>query len=110
MVLTGWGRVGKGAKEIVTALGVKEVTAEEFLEQQFDVPVYTQLNVSEYNAMSDGSAFDRKQFYADPSGFESTLCAMQKCQTFTSLVITGTTDRPSSLRERTFVRKIGTSR
>lgn len=73
MVLTGWGRVGKGAKEIVTALGVREVTAEEYLTQDFNEPVYTQLNVAEYNAQNDGSAFDRQGFYDDPSGYHSTF-------------------------------------
>lgn len=73
VVLTGKGRVGGGALETISCMPqIKEVSPEDFLSKDFDHPVYTVLGVSEYNKAKDGSAFDKKQFYADPSDkFES---------------------------------------
>ncbi len=73
VVLTGLGRVGKGALEIVERIGLKEVTPEAFLNETFDEPVYTQLNVTHYNARNDGAPFERRDFYNDPANFHSTF-------------------------------------
>lgn len=73
IVLTGKGRVGGGALETVSCMPqIKEVSPEDFLNKDFDHPVYTVLGVHDYNKTLDGSPFDKKQFYADPEGkFES---------------------------------------
>lgn len=73
IVLTGWGRVGNGAREIVEKLGLKEVSSEAFLNETFDEAVYTQLDVTEYNAKKDGSEFSKRDFYNDGSEFKSTF-------------------------------------
>lgn len=73
IVLTGWGRVGNGAREIIEKIGLKEVNGEDFKNNDFDEPVFTQLDVAEYNAKKDGSEFDKSDFYKDASDYESTF-------------------------------------
>lgn len=73
VVLTGLGRVGHGALEVIQTLGLKEVTPEAYLTETFDEPVYTQLNVTHYNERNDGAAFERREFYNDPAEFHSTF-------------------------------------
>lgn len=73
MVLTGFGRVGHGAREVLQLLPVQEVSPVDFLEKSFDEPVFTQLNVEDYYDREDGKTFIRQQFYDDPSGFVSTF-------------------------------------
>jgi saccharopine dehydrogenase (NAD+, L-lysine-forming) len=73
MVLTGFGRVGNGAREILKTLKLKEVDPETFLTEAFKKPVFTHLNVENYNAREDGKPFDRAAFYKDGSGHKSTF-------------------------------------
>jgi len=73
IVMTGDGRVGKGAKEILDFLGVKKVTPKEYLEQAFEEPVYTQLKVLNYNRRKDGQILDKYDFFNHPSAYESTF-------------------------------------
>lgn len=80
IVLTGTGRVGGGALETISCMPqIKEVSPEEFLNSDFDHPVYTVLGVEDYNKTTDGSEFDKKQFYADPTDkFESDFLKYAK--------------------------------
>lgn len=80
VVLTGHGRVGGGALETISCMPqIKEVSPEDFLNKDFDHPVYTVLGVQDYNRTKDGSAFDKKKFYADPSeNFESDFLKYAK--------------------------------
>ena len=71
LVLTGSGRVGGGALEIIHKMGMKEVSPEEFLTKSFKEPVYTQLNVADYNKRKDGGDFNKKEFFNDPTGYDS---------------------------------------
>ena len=71
IVLTGGGRVAKGAMEVLMRLGVRKVTPRQFLEQWFDVPVFVQLNARNYNRKKEGQAFSRKGFYQAPQMYEA---------------------------------------
>jgi hypothetical protein len=71
-LLTGFGRVGHGASEIMQLLPIKEVSPEEYLTQTFDVPVYAQLEVEDYYLKSDGT-FVKSEFYANPEGYRCIL-------------------------------------
>ncbi|PIE86703.1 MAG: alanine dehydrogenase [Bacteroidetes bacterium] len=73
IVLTGFGRVGHGAREILELLPIKEVTPEEFLTQEFDEPVYAHLEVEDYYARRDGGEFEKSEFYTQPHLFKSTF-------------------------------------
>jgi alanine dehydrogenase len=71
IVLTGGGRVAKGAMEVLMRLGVRKVTPKQFLEQWYDFPVFVQLNARNYNKSKDGQDFSRNSFYRTPQMFEA---------------------------------------
>jgi len=73
IALTGSGRVGHGATEVLHAVGVKLVTKEEFLNGSFNYPVYTQLSSQDYHIHSEGKPFDRKEFHEHPERYTSTF-------------------------------------
>lgn len=73
IVLTGLGRVSHGATEILLALNMRLVQANDFLNNNYNEPVYTVLGVDDYNALPNGQAFERQAFYDDPSDFVSTF-------------------------------------
>jgi saccharopine dehydrogenase (NAD+, L-lysine forming) len=73
IVLTGFGRVGHGALEIMHKLGLKEVEPEAFRLQTFNQPVYCRLDTHEYNARKSDGGYDQSEFYSDPSGYVSTF-------------------------------------
>ncbi|WP_432670232.1 NAD(P)-dependent oxidoreductase [Flavobacterium sp. SM2513] len=71
VVLTGSGKVGMGAKEILDAMKMKEVSPQDFLNKKYDSPVYTQIEVGDYYKRLDGGAFVKSEFYKKPSDFTS---------------------------------------
>ncbi len=73
IVLTGFGRVGNGAREIMQLLPIIEVSPEEYLTQKFESPVFTHLEVEDYNRRIDRSAFEKAIFYSNPELFESSF-------------------------------------
>jgi hypothetical protein len=73
IVLTGFGRVGNGAREIIDILPIKEVTPDEFMKDQFNEPVFTHLEVEDYYGRKDGKPFDKAEFYATPELYKSTF-------------------------------------
>ena len=73
IVITGFGRVGHGAKEIIDLLPIKEVSPEEFLNNTFNGPVYTQLDTEDYFEKTIDGSFDKKEFYAQPESYSSKL-------------------------------------
>jgi len=70
-VVTGTGKVGSGAKEILDAIKVKEITVENYLTKNYSQPVYVQLDVLEYNKRIDGEVIDFKDFVAHPDQYVS---------------------------------------
>ncbi len=68
IVLTGGGRVGKGAIGILERAGVLRVTPAEFLEKDHHRPVYTVVGSSDLYEREDGRPFDREAFHRDPTG------------------------------------------
>jgi alanine dehydrogenase len=73
IVLTGYGRVGHGAREVIDLLPIKEVSPEEFLKQKFTEPVFTQLEVEDYYGRIDAKPFVKAEFYSNPELFQSTF-------------------------------------
>jgi hypothetical protein len=70
MVLTGFGRVGHGAREIMKLLPIKEVKPETYLKESFNEPVFTHLEVENYFVKKDGSEFIRNEFYRQPELYD----------------------------------------
>ncbi|MBE99304.1 NAD(P)-dependent oxidoreductase [Flavobacterium coralii] len=71
IVLTGKGKVGMGAKEILDAMKIKEVSVADYLSKSYTHPVYCHIDVLDYNRRQDGSVKDNQDFYANPSEYES---------------------------------------
>lgn len=71
IVLTGHGKVGMGAKEILDAMKIKEVSIEDYLTKAFDAPVYTQIDVLDYNKRKDGTVTTKEDFYQNPQEYVS---------------------------------------
>ena len=78
LAITGSGRVGGGALEIINKMGLKKVSPTDFLTNSYDEPVYTQLNVSDYNKRKDGNTFNKKEFFNDPVNYESDFLKYAK--------------------------------
>ncbi len=72
IVLTGLGRVGNGALEIIRKLNIREVKPAEFLEQTFNEPVFTVLGVEHYFALENGFA-DKMDIYQNPAPYRSVF-------------------------------------
>jgi len=72
-ILTGFGRVGHGAREIMDLLPIKEVTPDEILANEFNEPVFAHLELEDYYVPIDGTAFDKKEFYSTPEKYKSNL-------------------------------------
>ena len=73
IVLTGTGRVGTGALLTLKDMGVRQVDPDDYLHEQYDHPIFTQLLPHHYNVNKDGDPFDKSVFYNDPGSFRSTF-------------------------------------
>ena len=73
IVLTGTGRVGQGAKEVLDAVNIKQVSVAAFLSQSFETPVYVQLDVLDYVTRKDGSGDSKADFFTNPKSYISTF-------------------------------------
>ncbi|MEM1328401.1 MAG: NAD(P)-dependent oxidoreductase [Bacteroidota bacterium] len=71
IVLTGTGRVGQGAAEVLKDMGIEKVRPKAFLNETYNHAVFTQLRVEDYAWRKDKKAFVRNDFYAQPELFES---------------------------------------
>ena len=82
ILLTGRGRVGNGAKEMLDAMKIKKVSVTEYLEEQFLVPVYCQIDASDYNKRKDGSRGNKTEFFAHPEAYKSNFFRFAKVTDF----------------------------
>ena len=78
IVLTGSGKVAKGAKEIVDHLNIEQVTVDEYLTKTYEQAVYCYIDVMDYNKKMDGGAFNKTEFFKDPIGYESNFMRFAK--------------------------------
>ena len=78
LVLTGKGRVSNGAKEILDAIGVKEVGVEDYIQKEFEEAVYTQIDVLDYNKRKDGKVLDMYDFFNNPTEYQSDFMRFAK--------------------------------
>ncbi|HEY8937086.1 MAG TPA: NAD(P)-dependent oxidoreductase [Cyclobacteriaceae bacterium] len=78
IILTGAGRVGKGAMETLDTAGIRKVNAEDFLTRTYNEPVYVQLSSAEYHVRKEGGHFNREEFHKHPENYKSTFTAFTK--------------------------------
>ena len=72
ILLSGKGRVGSGTKEVLDFLKIKQVSPNDFIHKHFDEPVYTNIDVLDYN-YSNSIDNSISNFYNFPEKFESTF-------------------------------------
>lgn len=102
IVLTGNGRVSRGALEILEAAGIRRVDPEQYLFQQFEEPVYTQIDADIYTKRKDKSPFGFEDFFAHPEAYVSNFKTFAK--TSDMLIMAAYWDpRAPKLFEREFV-------
>lgn len=71
IILTGSGRVGNGAMEVLNSLKIREVSVHDFLHLYFDEPVYVKLSSADYNRRKSDGGFDKEEFYSFAERYES---------------------------------------
>ena len=72
ILLSGKGRVGGGTKEVLDFLKIKQVSPKDYVEKKFDEPVYTNIDVLDYNH-SNLIENSVSNFYNSPEKFHSTF-------------------------------------
>lgn len=72
ILLTGKGRVGSGTKEVLDFLKIKEVSAQDFINETYNESVYVNIDVLDYN-YSDSIENTVSNFYNYPEKFRSTF-------------------------------------
>ena len=70
IALTGGGRVAKGAMEVLMGMGIRRVSPMQFLEQDYDEPVFVQLNARDYHVHKEGLEFNRRGFFVNPEDYQ----------------------------------------
>ena len=73
IVLTGKGRVSQGAQEVLEILNIKKVSKHDFVNMNFNHPVYVQLLPSDYYIKNHHISFDKTDFYNNPIDYKSCL-------------------------------------
>ncbi len=78
ILLTGTGKVAKGAKEILDAMNIKSVSISAYLTESFLEPVYCKIDVLDYNKRIDGQVLTNSDFYNNPSAYVSNFMRFAK--------------------------------
>lgn len=73
IILTGAGRVARGAMETLDTAGIRKVTPSDFLTKKYSEPVYVQLSSAEYHVRKEGGHFNRDEFHKHPELYRSTF-------------------------------------
>ncbi|HEX2969865.1 MAG TPA: NAD(P)-dependent oxidoreductase [Bacteroidales bacterium] len=86
IAITGDGRVSNGAIETLNVCNIVQVTPEDYLTKDFDVPVFTQLKPGHYVRHKSGQSFDFNHFRNNPEEYESSFLPYTRK---TDILITG---------------------
>ena len=73
IVMTGFGKVGNGSREIMDLLPIMEVSPTEFINETYTEAVFTHLETSDYYRKKSDKSFDRTEFYQNPELYEAYL-------------------------------------
>ncbi|MFD2725566.1 NAD(P)-dependent oxidoreductase [Hyunsoonleella rubra] len=79
ILLTGSGKVSNGVQEMLDAMNIKSVSMSDYLNQDFDEPVYCKIDVLDYNKRLDGTEVtDVFDFFNHPEKYESNFMRFAK--------------------------------
>lgn len=82
VLLTGKGRVGNGAREVLDGMGMRRINVTQYLEENFREPVYCQIDAGEYNKRKDGVRGNKANFFAHPEDYKSNFFRFAKVTDF----------------------------
>ncbi len=82
ILLTGNGKVAYGAKEMLDAMSIKQISVDEYLNDSFNEPVYCLADVLDYNKRKDGQTINNSDFYNHPENYESNFMRFAKVTDF----------------------------
>ena len=71
ILLTGNGKVAYGAKEMLDAMHIKQVSINDYLSMNFEETVYCLVDVLDYNKRNDGQVINNYDFYNNPENYVS---------------------------------------
>jgi alanine dehydrogenase len=71
IAVTGSGRVAQGILEVMNLMQIREVEKEEYLEREFDYPVYVHLKGSDLYVHKDQRNYSRIHFHQHPEEYRS---------------------------------------
>ena len=86
IILTGTGRVARGAMETLDTAGIRKISPQDYLQKTFNEPVYVQLGSGDYHFRKEGGVFNRAEFHAHPERYSSRFNDFARG---TSLLIAG---------------------
>ena len=86
ILVTGKGRVAKGALETLDVCNIVRVEPDDFLNREFDVPVVCQIGPEHYTRPKSKEQFNFSHFTRHPYNYESTFLPFTKV---TDILITG---------------------
>ena len=82
ILLTGSGKVARGAQEMLDAMAIKKVSVEAYLNTSFNEPVYCNIDVLDYNKRKDGKVIDEFDFFDNPQDYISDFIRFTKVTDF----------------------------
>ena len=82
ILLTGNGKVAYGAKEMLDALHIKQVSVQDYLQHSFEEPVYCLVDVLDYNKHIEDKNTTNKHFYSNPEAYTSDFFRFAKVTDF----------------------------
>ncbi len=78
ILISGGGRVAQGAMETMQSLGIREVSPETYLKEDFSEAVFCRIDPWNYVEHQDGMKFDLKHFFDHPSEYKSIFAQYAK--------------------------------
>ena len=79
IAVTGSGRVAQGVVEVMNLMGITEVEPDEYLERQFDYPVYVQLKGADLYTHKENKTYKRDDFHHYPQQYRSRFLPYTHC-------------------------------
>jgi saccharopine dehydrogenase (NAD+, L-lysine-forming) len=86
ILVTGTGRVANGAMETLGVCNIVQVTPEDFLNREFEIPVMCQIGPEYYTSHKNNRPFSFTHFIKNPDEYESDFLPFTKV---TDILITG---------------------
>ena len=74
---TGW-TSRQSLNQLINIIGIKEVSKDDFLNNDFDEAVFVHLNTMDYNTRIDGKEGSKSDFYSNPKSYKSDFMKFAK--------------------------------